>query len=138
MGLSAQASAFYSTRVRLLRAVTVAMCAAGFIALVIGVVHHWIVAQDFLAGSLIVLLPNLWVALKSGSSQYVAGIVALGITKYILTGIGFAVWFALRPDSDALAVFAGSVMALLAMPVVIYCTTSQKSDIRRGSDSDHG
>ena len=74
---------------------------------------------DMLFGGAVVLLPTLWVAMNLTSGRSIFGPVWLGLARYTLTGVGFAALFAARPNSQPLAVLAGSVAALVLPSVLL-------------------
>ena len=106
------------------------MCSIGLgavcVAIAIGLAAHWVTALEFLVGALIVSGPNLWVAAKGFQSPHVGGAIALVLTKYVLAGVGFALWFALQPNSDAIAVLIGSAAVLLATPIAVHFMAKQQ------------
>lgn len=91
----------------------------GVLAVGVLVIYGTLASADFVLGAAIVLTPNLWLAVKVTGHRWVANAALVAVTKYTLSGTGFAVLFALRPDSNALAVFAGSAVALFALPVAV-------------------
>ena len=99
---------------------------AAAVAVMIGLIARWGTAVEFIVGALVVVGPNLWVATRGFRSAHVGGAIALALSKYVLAGLGFAAWFALRPNSDATAVLAGSAVALLAIPIAVYFVAKQK------------
>ena len=60
-----------------------------------------------------------WMALSLTSERSAFSPVWLGAARYGLATMGFAVLFALRPDSEPLAVLAGSAIALLLPSALI-------------------
>ncbi|MGD2007032.1 MAG: ATP synthase subunit I [Cellvibrionales bacterium] len=83
-----------------------------------GVVVGWSAAAAFAAGGLVVFLPSAWLAWKMsaiGSTQHGA---ALAVIKFMLSGLGFALLFAMNPGIHAPGVFAGSAWALVVMPLL--------------------
>ncbi|GIR70081.1 MAG: hypothetical protein CM15mP74_13320 [Halieaceae bacterium] len=60
---------------------------------------------DMLLGGAVVLLPTLWVAMNLTSGRSIFGPVWLGLARYTLAGVGFAALFAVRPNSQPLAVW---------------------------------
>ena len=75
--------------------------------------------QDVLCGAAIVLFPSIWVALCLTSGRGLVFPVWLAATRFGLAGCGFAVLFALRPDSQLIAVLVGSVFALFVPPLLL-------------------
>ena len=84
---------------------------------------------DMLFGGAVVLLPTLWVAMNLTSGRSVFGPVWLGLARYTLAGVGFAVLFTVRPSSQPLAVLAGSGAALVLPSVLLFWR--QRSGERR-------
>lgn len=80
---------------------------------------------EVLVGGLIVLTPNLWLALKISSGRGASNSALMGLAKYSLTGAGFAGWFALNPDSNGGLVLIGAICVLIATPVL---TAISRSD----------
>ena len=75
---------------------------------------------DMLLGGAVVLLPTLWVAMNLTSGRSIFGPVWLGLARYTLAGVGFAVLFAVRPNSQPLVVLAGSGAALVLPSVLLF------------------
>ena len=75
---------------------------------------------DMLFGGAVVLLPTLWVAMNLTSGRSIFGPVWLGFARYTLAGVGFAVLFAVRPNSQPLVVLAGSGAALVLPSVLLF------------------
>ena len=75
---------------------------------------------DMLLGGAVVLLPTLWVAMSLTSGRSIFGPVWLGLARYTLAGVGFAALFAVRPNSQPLAVLAGSGAALVLPSVLLF------------------
>ena len=78
---------------------------------------------DMLLGGAVVLLPTLWVAMNLTSGRSIFGPVWLGLARYTLAGVGFAALFAVRPNSQPLAVLAGSGAALVLPSVLLFWQT---------------
>lgn len=110
---------FATTRKQLLNAVTTTMIFVCVVAAVVGSIRGVHTALDMLLGAAIVLLPSGWVALSLTAERSAFSPVWLGLARYGLASLGFAVLFAMRPGSDPLAVLAGSVMGLLLPTALI-------------------
>ncbi len=110
---------FATTRKRLLKAVMTTTALVGVIAGLAGAISGVRISLDMLLGACVVLLPSGWMALSLTSERSAFSPVWLGAARYGLATMGFAVLFALRPDSEPLAVLAGSAIALLLPSALI-------------------
>ena len=84
-----------------------------------GVIMGFNSGLDLLFGALVVLIPSFWVALSLTAHRPGNGAVWVGLGRYTLAAIGFAVLFVLRPSSAPVMVLLGSIMALLLPPIVL-------------------
>lgn len=75
-------------------------------------------ARDYMVGTLIAMLPQLWFITRGfgKAAGYQAASLALG--KFALSGMGFALWFALMPGAGAIATFAGTASTIGVMAVL--------------------
>ena len=123
---------FATTRKRLLSAVvTTAIFLVG-VALVAGVFRGFNTSLDMLLGAAVVLLPSAWVATSLTSGRSTISPVWLGLARYSLAAAGFAVLFALRPDSEPLSVLAGTAVAVFLPPVVVVWQQRRDNTMRAG------
>tara|TARA_B100001063_G_C16764630_1_gene557909 strand:+ start:2107 stop:2508 length:402 start_codon:yes stop_codon:yes gene_type:complete len=110
---------FATTRKRLLSAVvTTAMLLTG-VAVVAGVFRDFQMSLDMLMGAAVILVPSVWVAVSLTSGRSVISPIWMGLARYSLATVGFAMVFALRPQSSPVAVLAGSALALLLPPLMV-------------------
>ena len=84
-------------------------------------------ALDLFFGGLVVILPQWWLAHQLGSRRWAAKPALLAVAKYSLTGVGFAVLFALKQKVNGLAVITGAVMAIGVTPVAYHVKTRRIS-----------
>ena len=98
--------------------VTTAMLLAG-VAVIAGVFRDFQMSLDMLMGAAVVLVPSAWVAASLTAGRSVISPIWMGLARYSLAGVGFAMVFALRPESGPVAVLAGSVLALLLPPLMV-------------------
>jgi hypothetical protein len=84
-----------------------------------GVIAGFDGGLDLLLGALVVLIPSVWVALSLTAHRPAGGAVWVGLARYTLAAVGFALLFALRPRSAPAMVLLGSIMALLIPPIVL-------------------
>ena len=120
---------FAATRTHLLSAVAWSVVWLVALALGVGLFRGLNTSLDMLFGGAVVLLPTLWVAMNLTSGRSIFGPVWLGLARYTLAGVGFAVLFAVRPSSQPLAVLAGSGAALVLPSVLL--SWRQRSGERR-------
>jgi len=73
----------------------------------------------FVAGSLIVAAPQAWLAI-SLFSRFSAAPTVLGIGKFSISAVLFAVWFSTASEPSPGTLFAGAILALFVTPVVYY------------------
>ena len=110
---------FATTRKRLMSAVVItAMCLMG-VAVVAGVFWGFQTSLDMLMGAAVILVPSVWVAASLTSGRSVMSPIWMGLARYSLAAVGFAMVFALRPESGPVAVLAGSALALLLPPLMV-------------------
>ena len=110
---------FATTRKRLMSAVvTTAMLLTG-VAVVAGVFRDFQMSLDMLMGAAVILVPSVWVAVSLTSGRSVISPIWMGLARYSLATVGFAMLFALRPQSSLVAVLAGSALALLLPPLML-------------------
>ena len=110
---------FATTRKRLMSAVvTTAMLLTG-VAVVAGVFRDFQMSLDMLMGAAVILVPSVWVAVSLTSGRSVISPIWMGLARYSLATVGFAMVFALRPQSSPVAVLAGSALALLLPPLMV-------------------
>ena len=110
---------FATTRKRLMSAVvTTAMLLTG-VAVVAGVFRDFQMSLDMLMGAAVILVPSVWVAVSLTSGRSVISPIWMGLARYSLATAGFAMVFALRPQSSPVAVLAGSALALLLPPLMV-------------------
>jgi hypothetical protein len=74
---------------------------------------------DLMLGALVVLTPSLWMALSLTARRPGGSAVWIGFARYTAAAVGFAVLFALRPNSSPERVLLGSILALLIPPIVL-------------------
>jgi hypothetical protein len=86
----------------------------GFLALLVGVQA----GVDLFLGGIVVILPQGWLAYQLGSQRWSGKPAILAFAKYSLVGAGFAALFALKTPINGLAVLAGAVIAIGAVPIV--------------------
>ncbi len=86
----------------------------GLLALLVGVQP----GVDLFLGGLVVILPQSWLAYQLGSQRWSGKPGMLAFAKYPLAGAGFAALFALKTPINGLAVLAGAVIAIGAVPTV--------------------
>ena len=120
---------FAATRTHLLSAVTWSVVWLAALAFGVGLFRGLNTSLDVLLGGTVVLLPTLWVAMSLTSGRSIFGPVWLGLARYTLAGVGFAALFAVRPNSQPLAVLAGSGAALVLPSVLLFWR--QRSGERR-------
>ena len=111
---------FAATRTHLLSAVAWSVVWLAGLAFGIGLFRGLNTSLDMLLGGAVVLLPTLWVAMNLTTGRTIFGPVWLGIARYTLAGVGFAALFAVRPNSQPLAVLAGSGAALVLPSVLLF------------------
>ena len=120
---------FAATRTHLLSAVAWSVVWLAALAFGVGLFRGLNTSLDMLFGGAVVLLPTLWVAMNLTSGRSTFGPVWLGLARYTLAGVGFAALFAVRPNSQPLAVLAGSGAALVLPSVLLFWR--QRSGERR-------
>ena len=120
---------FAATRTHLLSAVAWSVVWLVALAFGVGLFRGLNTSLDMLFGGAVVLLPTLWVAMNLTSGRSIFGPVWLGLARYTLAGVGFAALFAVRPNSQPLAVLAGSGAALVLPSVLLFWR--QRSGERR-------
>jgi len=120
---------FAATRTHLLSAVAWSVVWLAALAFGVGLFRGLNTSLDMLFGGAVVLLPTLWVAMNLTSGRSIFGPVWLGLARYTLAGVGFAALFAVRPNSQPLAVLAGSGAALVLPSVLLFWR--QRSGERR-------
>ena len=120
---------FAATRTHLLSAVAWSVVWLAALAFGVGLFRGLNTSLDVLFGGAVVLLPTLWVAMNLTSGRSIFGPVWLGLARYTLAGVGFAALFAVRPNSQPLAVLAGSGAALVLPSVLLFWR--QRSGERR-------
>jgi len=98
--------------------VITAMCLMG-VAVVAGVFWGFQTSLDMLMGAAVILVPSVWVAASLTSGRSVMSPIWMGLARYSLAAVGFAMVFALRPESGPVAVLAGSALALLLPPLMV-------------------
>ena len=111
---------FAATRTHLLSAVAWSVVWLAALAFGVGLFRGLNTSLDMLLGGAVVLLPTVWVAMNLTSGRSIFGPVWLGLARYTLAGVGFAALFAVRPSSQPLAVLAGSGVALVLPPVLLF------------------
>jgi hypothetical protein len=111
---------FAATRTHLLSAVAWSVVWLAALAFGVGLFRGLNTSLDMLFGGAVVLLPTLWVAMNLTSGRSIFGPVWLGLARYTLAGVGFAALFAVRPNSQPLAVLAGSGAALVLPSVLLF------------------
>ena len=111
---------FAATRTHLLSAVAWSVVWLVALAFGVGLFRGLNTSLDMLFGGAVVLLPTLWVAMNLTSGRSIFGPVWLGLARYTLAGVGFAVLFAVRPNSQPLVVLAGSCAALVLPSVLLF------------------
>ena len=89
------------------------------LAIAIGSIWGFQLASDVIFGATIVLLPNLWSILQISSQRVAWGSVWIGVARYSLAALGFAVLFTLRPYSAPLMVLLGSAVILFLPPILL-------------------
>ena len=120
---------FAATRTHLLSAVAWSVVWLAALAFGVGLFRGLNTSLDMLFGGAVVLLPTLWVAMNLTSGRSIFGPVWWGLARYTLAGVGFAALFAVRPNSQPLAVLAGSGAALVLPSVLLFWR--QRSGERR-------
>ena len=75
---------------------------------------------DLFFGGIVVILPQAWLALQLGARGWIARPALLAVAKYTLTGAGFAVLFALKPEVNGLAVMIGAMVAIGVTPAAYH------------------
>lgn len=75
---------------------------------------------DLFFGGVVVILPQAWLALQLGARGWIARPALLAVAKYTLTGAGFAVLFALKPEVSGLAVMIGAMVAIGVTPAAYH------------------
>ena len=120
---------FAATRTHLLSAVAWSVVWLAALAFGVGLFRGLNTSLDMLFGGAVVLLPTLWVAMNLTSGRSIFGPVWVGLARYTLAGVGFAALFAVRPNSQPLAVLAGSGAALVLPSVLLFWR--QRSGERR-------
>ena len=98
--------------------VTTSMLLTG-VAVVAGVFRDFQMSLDMLMGAAVILVPSVWVAVSLTSGRSVISPIWMGLARYSLATVGFAMVFALRPQSSPVAVLAGSALALLLPPLMV-------------------
>ena len=76
------------------------------------------VMYDLLLGAVIICVVSAWTALRITSDKSLMSPILMGMARYSLVGLGFAMLFMVRPNSMLLAVLAGSSLAL-ALPIFL-------------------
>ncbi len=84
--------------------------------------------KAWIAGVMIVVLPDAWVAHQLTTGRHYLPVV-LGLSKYVLSGVGFAVLFAFMPETPVIWVLAGAVTAILGIPIAF--TVLQKGTTKK-------
>lgn len=120
---------FAATRTHLLSAVAWSVVWLAGLAFGVGLFRGLNTSLDMLLGGAVVLLPTVWVAMNLTSGRSILGPVWLGLARYTLAGVGFAALFAAKPNSQPLAVLAGSGAALVLPSVLLFWR--QRSGARR-------
>ena len=83
------------------------------VAAITGFFRGFHTSLDMLLGGVCVLLPTFWLVLSLTSARSVLSPIWFGLARYGLAATCFGVLFALRPESEPVAVMSGSAMALL-------------------------
>ena len=100
--------------------------------MVAGVLRGFNTSLDMLLGAAVVLLPSAWLATSVTSGRSAISPAWLGLARYSLAAAGFAVLFALRPDSEPLSVLAGTALALFLPPAVLVWQQRRDNRMRAG------
>jgi len=79
----------------------------------------WPASVGVAAGGAVVMLPNGWLAWKMSVIGVTEHSAALAVTKFLLSGLGFAVLFATVPTIHAPGVFLGVAWSLVSMPLLV-------------------
>ncbi len=101
----------------------------GCAALITGIFRDLHTALDMLLGAAIVLVPSVWVAISLTSGRSGISPIWMGFARYTLAGIGFAVLFALRPESEPLTVLAGSVLGVVCPTLILAWRQRQPTNV---------
>lgn len=104
--------------------VTVALLVGAAISAAFGVSA----ATAWMAGVLVVVLPDIWLAQQLTSGKHTIPVV-LGLSKYVLSGAGFAVLFALKPETPVLWVMLGAITTMVGIPVAV--TVFEKNTLKK-------
>ena len=102
-----------TTRKRLFRAVVITGVSVVAVAAITGFFRGFHTSLDMLLGGVCVLLPTFWLVLSLTSARSALSPIWFGLARYGLAATCFGVLFALRPESEPVAVMSGSAMALL-------------------------
>lgn len=83
------------------------------------------IGRDVAAGAVIALMPQLWFVLRGfgQAAGYQAGSLAFG--KFVLSGVGFALWFVFVPDAKAAPTLIGTA-ATIFMIVALTATALRR------------
>lgn len=73
----------------------------------------------FFVGALIIAAPQAWLAI-SLFSRFAAAPTLLGIGKFGMSAVLFAVWFSVAAEPAPQALFAGAMLALITTPIAYY------------------
>jgi len=117
-----------NTRNLLFRSLKWVVTVALLVGVVTSVAFGVSAAMAWMAGVLIVLLPDIWLAQQLTSGKHPIPIV-LGLSKYVLSGAGFAVLFALKPETPVLWVMLGAVTTMVGIPVAV--TVFEKNTLKK-------
>lgn len=107
-----------NTRNLLFRSLSWVVTVALLVGVVTSVAFGVSAAMAWIAGVLVVVLPDIWLAQQLTSGKHPIPVV-LGLSKYVLSGAGFAVLFALRPETPVLWVMLGAVTTIVSIPVAV-------------------
>ena len=86
--------------------------------MVAGVFRGFSMSLDMLMGAA-VLLPSVWVAVSLTSGRSVISPIWLGLARYSLATVGFAMLFRAAARSEPRSVLAGSAIGLFLPPLMV-------------------
>ena len=100
---------------------------SGLIALGAAAAFIWIIdvytSRDIAAGVMIALLPQAWFVSRGFGRANGGQSASLALGKYMLSGAGFALWFALMPQAGFIATLSGAAATMVLLAVLTVALT---------------
>jgi len=100
---------------------------SGLIALGAAAAFIWIIdvytSRDIAAGVMIALLPQAWFVSRGFGRANGGQSALLALGKYMLSGAGFALWFALMPQAGFIATLSGAAATMVLLAVLTVALT---------------